>query len=131
MDDDDAVTTIVTEILRKALWNITYHEYELKKAHSTKALVIALLKRIEMTMTYAEAKAICDEIEDEDFFKSFNEFIAYTVKEAYSSIEFHEEQLSKGHADLASGKALIQRVGLNLSLDEIQAKVNKQFFAEE
>ena len=76
MDDDDAVTTLVTEILRKALWNITYHEYELKKAHSTKALVIALLKRVEISMTYAEAKAICDEIEDENFFKSFNELNA-------------------------------------------------------
>jgi len=131
MDDDDAVTTLVTEILRKALWNITYHEYELNKAHSTKALVMALLKRVEISMTYAEAKAICDEIEDENFFKSFNEFIAYTVKDAYYSIEYHEEQLPKAHADLAIGKALMQRVGLNLSLDEIQAKVDKQLFAEE
>src|ERR1700682_646433 len=97
----------VREVVRKAFWDIYYHERELVKTYRTVANASAMLVRGNYNFSVEDALNKYDE--NDETAETSEEWVKQIVGSAAHSIKYHEQGMSEGHSALAVAKIMIER----------------------
>jgi len=100
------------EIVRKAFWQVHYHERALHTAHKSLAQIKSFFVRCNITVTDYQIKKFKESYDEDDLHDGnvTPELIGAALLESrLDSIQWHEVELKKAHEELASAKALMNR----------------------
>jgi hypothetical protein len=95
-------------------------------------LVTSLLARARLEFDPEKALALYKQDEDGEDLTTGEVFARHLLGSALSDIEYHEGELTDGHRQVASAKALILRAGLEgeISFAEAEAHAKKRLEPE-
>lgn len=118
------------EVLRSAIWDIIYHERELKNATKILGFAKQLIERCNFTeidITEIE-KGPYDEFgeDEDDEADDAIDFARSMLRTKVWSAKHHEEYLKEGARNLALAQIVAVRLGYNFSIEEIQKQVTEQ-----
>jgi len=127
VDDDVAC---MREVMRRACWDLYYHERELTLAHKKLGAVKAFIARcgIEHKFTDHEAMSLYDSFSDEDKEPTdADQFARYLVGDALNDVRRHEDGIQEGHRNIATAKKMMARGKYTeFTVDEVMEEVKKR-----
>jgi len=117
------------EIVRKAFWNVHYHERALHKAHKSLAQLKSFFVRCNITVTDDELTKF-NELYDEDDLHDGGvppDLIGAALLESrFHSIQWHEVELKRAYEELACAKALMNRGNFTKAEIDVEKIDNEQ-----
>ena len=108
--------------LHDILWNIAYHEREMKQAALERAAGQILMTRCRCKFTAREAQELADAIDrgNESEPEDTEEIIKRTIGNLLNNSSYHEQSLSQAQEQLDVAKTLMKRGDYSsISIDEI------------
>jgi hypothetical protein len=105
-DPKDAIE-FVCEVVRSALWKVSYHENELAKAYANLGFAKELMKRGDFD---EEAERADVDSEGADcVFENVTQFACDILDNQIEAVEYHERALKQAHANAALAKIMLAR----------------------
>jgi hypothetical protein len=105
-DPKDAIE-FVREVVRSALWKVSYHENELAKAYANLGFAKELMKRGDFEEEAERADVDSDG--GESVFENVTQFPCDILDNRTEAVEYHERALKQAHANAAFAKIMLTR----------------------
>jgi hypothetical protein len=111
----------VREIVRRALWSVSYHEEGIKKAYVEFGFAKELIMRGKFDI---EAERVEYDENNDPVFKNLTQFALEIYDDKKNNIEHHEINLRNAYRDIAFIKTLLLRGNYTeIDIDQIQKEL--------
>jgi hypothetical protein len=120
---------LMRAIARDVVWDIKYHERELRLAYKGLAFAKTLLDRLDLIPQIDLEKArelYAERGEDINEAYTLDEYIAMIAGSAFDGVRYHEQALLEATDKLAALKALLIRTKYTVDFRAIEQEVEKQ-----
>jgi hypothetical protein len=105
-DPKDAIE-FVREVVRSALWKVSYHDKELAKAYANLGFAKQLMKRGDFDEEAERADVDSDGADS--VFENVTQFACDILDNWTEAVEYHERALKQAHANAAFAKIMLAR----------------------
>jgi hypothetical protein len=114
------------EIVSSAVWDVLYHERELRAAHQHLAIATAALQYVKHSVDLT--KVTVDDYDDNnDPPETTDDYLKGLLAARFHDIEWHENKLADAHQEVGFAKALLARANYpELKFEAIAAVAQKQ-----
>jgi len=120
----NSVEDFVRELVRSTLWDVGYHERELREAKKVLKAVEEMLQRSDFDLEHLKEIETDEDELIEAGFEDIEHLAAALLANRSGLLKHHEDGVQNGCHHLGMVKTLLSRGGFDIDIAEIQKQVD-------